>query len=103
VRQPDKERRRVSRTPKKDYNFNNSILSKRKQKCVEIGKCMENVNLGTLVLMPMEKISFKRKPIYQAILKLRHAPSFIQRDIALTEKDVSFCILSMTLKSHLDI
>ena len=99
VRPLDKGRRRISRLPKRESNSSNNIPSKRRPRCVEIGKCMANANLVTPVPMPTEKTNYKRRPICQAISKLRSAHSSILRDIAHMESVVNFCIPFMTLRS----
>jgi hypothetical protein len=96
VRPLDKGRKRISRLPKRESNSSNNIPSKRRPRCVEIGKCMENANLVVPVPMHTEKTNYKRKPICPAISKQRFAHSSILRDIALMESVANFCILFMT-------
>lgn len=99
ARQPDRARRRTSRMRKRDSSSSNSTPSRRKPRCAETGKCMGNASLVIPVPMPTEKTNCKKRHIYQAILRLRHAPNSTRKATAHMEKGVSFCILFMTLKS----
>ena len=98
VKPPEEHVRRPSQMPKRDRYSDNNMSKRRRRSYAETLRCTANASLATHAPTLMENISFRRKPIFQAILWLSSVPNSMKTVFVFTEKDANSYTASMTLR-----
>lgn len=80
------------------------IRKSTKQRCVRTGSWQELANLVLHVHLPMEKMNFIKRNIFQVTIKPNYVSNSMKLLIALMEIDANFYILdSLSTKNNLDL
>ena len=98
VKLPGEERRSNSPMLQNDNSLSNNTRARRKQNCVKTTRCMETASMGTLALMPMVFINYRRRPICQVTSWLSSALNSIETVPVCMARDVNSCTVFMISK-----